>query len=88
MLAAAPPGLFLPVFKSANSVHAVPFQDSFVLAAPLPPNDKADVEDPAEPCEEIATFKSFSSVQLDPLYNSVSSLVDDGVLPPKAKAAV
>ena len=58
-----------------------------VPAGDNPPYDKADVCNPDDPCNLLVEFKSFTSVQLVPLYASVKT-ESPGTSPPKANAAV
>ena len=93
LLAPQPPDLLLIRFKSASSVHDVPLKDSFNAPVPGfagvevdPPKTKADVVVPAPGIIYLAVFKSLTSVQLVPSYNSVAPVVGD--VPPTYKDAV
>ena len=66
----------LPVFKSDNSVQAVPFHSSVSsLLVGLPPKIIPDVcVTPEEPGVTLAVFTSATSDQLEPLYSSTTSV--------------
>ena len=93
MLAPAPPFAipFLAAAKSPVSVQAEPFHDSVAAVdeGVLPPQTSVDVFVPLPLKYALPVFKSLTSVQLDPLKDSVSDLKVDGlVAPPNANAAV
>ena len=69
------------------SVHDEPFQNSVfaVLEPSFPPKHKAREVLPLAPGNSLPSFKSFTSVQLDPLYCSVAPVTP---VPPKAKPNV
>ena len=65
----------LPVDKSFNSVHEVPFQDSVLALLDGPPNHKAEVYVPADPVLDLVVVISATSVQLEPSQDSTEESV-------------
>ena len=75
------------VFKEfGDVVQDDPFQVSVAFEGPgaSPPKAMAAVDVPVAPKVFLAVFKSFTSDQVDPLYNSVLPVL--GASPPIAKA--
>ena len=74
------PLVSLPVFKSATSVHLLPFHDSvtatlYVFGGVLPPiHNAAVLLFPAPPDSNLVVFRSLTSVQLEPFHVSVLSV--------------
>ena len=71
VLVPKPAPFALPVFKSATSVQAEPFQVSVSPSGPLPPKANAAVEAAPAPLRlSLAVFKSPVSVQALPFQSS------------------